>query len=162
MVKNKRTTWIPKATLVSVSQHKIDQHRKEGLDIEDLVVLSGSHTIGRARCVSFKQRIYDTKQEYYHGYEYDHYKRYTNFRRILRFDNHYFINFLEGKGLLGSDNVLIGEDLHGIIREQVWGYASNEKLFFDSFAKSMIKMGNINVLTGDEGEIRRNCRFVNP
>jgi peroxidase len=144
----------------------------------------GSHTIGRARCVSFKQRIYETKQEYHHGYEYDRYKRYTNFRRILRsicpvtgrdekfapldfqtpkrFDNHYFVNILEGKGLLGSDNVLIGEDLHGIIREQVWGYASNEKLFFDSFAKSMIKMGNINVLTGDEGEIRRNCRFVNP
>ncbi|KAK2426245.1 Peroxidase 20 [Trifolium repens] len=162
----------------------INNFKQQGLDIEDLVVLSGSHTIGRARCVSFKQRIYETKQEYHHGYEYDRYKRYTNFRRILRsicpvtgkddkfapldfqtpkrFDNHYFINILEGKGLLGSDNVLIGEDLHGIIREQVWGYASNEKLFFDSFAKSMIKMGNINVLTGDEGEIRRNCRFVNP
>ncbi|CAJ2645957.1 unnamed protein product [Trifolium pratense] len=163
----------------------INNFKQQGLDIEDLVVLSGSHTIGRARCVSFKQRIYETKQEYNHGYEYDRYKRYTNFRRILRsicpvtgrddkfapldfqtpkrFDNHYFINILEGKGLLGSDNVLISQDyLHGLIREQVWGYASNEKLFFDSFAKSMIKMGNINVLTGDEGEIRRNCRFVNP
>jgi peroxidase len=64
--------------------------------------------------------------------------------------------------LLGSDNVLISQDFDGRIRRQVWGYASNEKLFFDSFAKSMIKMGNINVLTGSEGEIRRNCRFVNP
>jgi hypothetical protein len=26
--------------------------------------------------------------------------------------------------------------------EQVWGYSSNEKNFFDSFAKSMIKMRN--------------------
>ena len=78
-----------------------------------------------------------------------------------RFDNYYFINILEGKGLLVSDNVLIIHDLHGKITEQVQAYASNEKLLFASFAKSMIKMGNINVLTRNEGEIRRNCRFVN-
>ncbi|XP_058778131.1 peroxidase 20 [Vicia villosa] len=161
----------------------INNFKQQGLDVEDLVVLSGSHTIGRARCVSFRQRIYETKPEYHYGYDYDHYKRYTTFRRILgsicpvkgrdnkfapldfqtpkRFDNHYFINILEGKGLLGSDNVLISQDMDGKIREQVWSYASNEQLFFASFAKSMIKMGNINVLTGDAGEIRRNCRFVN-
>ncbi|XP_057449706.1 peroxidase 20 isoform X2 [Lotus japonicus] len=159
----------------------INNFKQQGLDIEDLVALSGSHTIGRARCTSFRQRIYEPKQEYHYGY--DRYKRYTNFRRILgsicpvtgrdnkfapldfqtpkRFDNHYFINILEGKGLLGSDNVLISQDLDGKITEQVWAYASNEKLFFASFAKSMMKMGNINVLTGNEGEIRRNCRFVN-
>ncbi|XP_020217995.1 peroxidase 20 [Cajanus cajan] len=159
----------------------INNFKQQGLDIEDLVVLSGSHTIGRARCLSFRQRIYEAKEEYHCGY--DRYKRYTNFRRILksicpvegrdskfapldfqtpkRFDNHYFINILEGKGLLGSDNVLISQDLDGKITEQVWAYASNEKLFFASFAKSMIKMGNINVLTGNEGEIRRHCRFVN-
>ena len=72
--------------------------------------------------------------------------------QVVRFHNHYFINILEGKGLLGSDNVLISHDLDGKTTEQVWAYASNEKL--------LIKMGNINVLTGNEGEIRRNCRFV--
>ncbi|TKY70730.1 Peroxidase 20 [Spatholobus suberectus] len=155
----------------------IDNFKQQGLDIEDLVVLSGSHTIGRARCLSFRQRIYEANVENHYGY--DHYKRYTSFRRILRsicpvegrdnkfapldfqtpkrFDNHYFINILEGKGLLGSDNVLISQDLDGKITQQVWAYASKEKLFFASFAKSMIKMGNINVLTGNEGEIRRNC-----
>ncbi|XP_027362633.1 peroxidase 20 [Abrus precatorius] len=159
----------------------IANFKQQGLDIEDLVALSGSHTIGRARCLSFRQRIYEAKQEYHYGY--DRYKRYTSFRRILRsicpvsgrdnrfapldfqtpkrFDNHYYINILEGKGLLGSDNVLISQDFDGKITEQVWAYASNEKLFFTSFAKSMIKMGSINVLTGNEGEIRRSCRFVN-
>ena len=142
---------------------------------------TGSHTIGRARCLSFRQRIYEAKLEYHYGY--DRYKRYTNFRRILRsicpvtgrdnkfapldyetpkrFDNHYFINILQGNGLLGSDNVLIKQDYDGKITKLVWAYASNEGLFFDSFAKSMIKMGIINVLTGNEGEIRKNCRFVN-
>ncbi|KAK7406366.1 hypothetical protein VNO78_07990 [Psophocarpus tetragonolobus] len=159
----------------------IDNFKQQGLDVEDLVVLSGSHTIGRARCLSFRQRIYEAKEEYHYGY--DRYKRYTSFRRILRsicpvegrdskfapldfqtpkrFDNHYFINILQGKGLLGSDNVLISQDLDGKIREQAWAYASNQKLFFASFAKSIIKMGSISVLTGNEGEIRRNCRFVN-
>ncbi|XP_028762486.1 peroxidase 20-like [Neltuma alba] len=159
----------------------IDNFKAQGLDVHDLVALSGSHTIGRARCTSFRQRIYETKPEYHYGY--DRYRRYTTFRRILRsicpvtgrdhkvapldyetptkFDNHYYVNILEGNGLLGSDNVLISQDHEGVIREQVWAYASNRKLFFASFAKSMIKMGNINVLTGDEGEIRRHCRFVN-
>ncbi|KAI9089201.1 hypothetical protein K1719_029480 [Acacia pycnantha] len=159
----------------------IDKFKTQGLDIYDLVALSGSHTIGRARCTSFRQRIYETKPEYHYGY--DRYRRYTTFRRILRsicpvtgrdhkrapldfetptkFDNHYYVNILEGNGLLGSDNVLISQDHEGVITEQVWAYASNQKLFFDSFAKSMIKMGNINVLTGNEGEIRRHCRFAN-
>ena len=63
--------------------------------------------------------------------------------------------------MLGSDNVLVTQDLEGEIIEQVSAYAYNEELFFASFAKSIVKMGNINVLTGDQGEIRRNCRFIN-
>ncbi|KAF5734274.1 putative Peroxidase 20 precursor [Tripterygium wilfordii] len=136
--------------------------------------------MGKARCLSFKQRLYDENQIERH----DKYKRYTTFQKILhsickqsgtdnvlapldsrtpaRFDNHYFINLLEGYGLLGSDNVLINEDQEGDITKQLWAYASDQELFFASFVKSIIKMGNINVLTGNEGEIRRNCRFVNP
>lgn len=116
--------------------------------------------------------------------KYDRYKRYTTFRRSLRsicpnsgrdnaiapldfetpskFDNHYYINLLEGKGLLISDNVLVTEDHEGEIRKLVWAFASNQDLFFTSFANSVVKMGDINVLTGIDGEIRKNCRFVNP
>lgn len=130
--------------------------------------------------MSFRQRIYDINIEE----KYDKYKRYRAFRRALRsicpssgrdnaiapldfstpakFDNHYFINILGGKGLLGSDNVLVTEDHEGEIIKLVWAYASNQELFFSSFANSVVKMGNINVLTGNEGEIRKNCRFVNP
>lgn len=139
----------------------------------------GAHTIGNARCVSFKQRIYQDNTEEnvdYHG-------RTTIFRRILRsicsesgrdnaiapldfktparFDNHYYHNIIEGKGLLQSDNVLVSQDYEGVIREHVWSYAKNQKYFFDSFAYSVTKMGNINVLTGDEGEVRKTCRYVN-
>ena len=71
---------------------------------------------------------------------FDHYKRYNTYRRILqsicpesgrdntlgaldfktpsRFDNLYFQNIIEGKSLLHSDNVLVNEDLEGEIRER--------------------------------------------
>lgn len=140
---------------------------------------TGSHTMGKARCVSFKQRIYQENSEE----NLDYHRRDKIFRRVLRsicpesgrddaiapldfktpsrFDNHYFHNIIEGKGLLESDNVLVSQDYEGVIREHVWSYAKNQEYFFDSFAKSIIKMGNIHVLTGDKGEIRKSCRFVN-
>lgn len=142
---------------------------------------TGSHTIGESRCLSFKPRIYGENLE--EEEEDDHYKRITVFHRILRsicpesgrdshvvpldfktparFDNQYFRNILQGKGLLNSDNVLISQDVEGKISKKVWDYASDEQLYFRSFVYSIIKMGNINVLSGREGEIRRNCRVVN-
>lgn len=84
-----------------------------------------------------------------------------DFQTPARFDNHYYLNILQGKGLFGSDNVLVTQDHDGEILKQVWAYASDQKLFFASFVKSVIKMGNINTLTGNQGEIRKHCRFVN-
>ncbi|KAF3449483.1 hypothetical protein FNV43_RR10211 [Rhamnella rubrinervis] len=159
----------------------IENFREQGLDLADLVTLSGSHTMGKARCFSFRERIYDAR---FKEQDYDKYKRYTTFRRILRsicpesagknsslapldfttparFDNNYFLNILQGKGLLGSDTVLITQDHTGEIIKKVWAYASDENLFFASYASSMVKMGNINVLTGSQGDIRKNCRFIN-
>ena len=78
-----------------------------------------------------------------------------------RFDNHYYVNLLQGKGLLISDNVLVTQDHEGEILKKVWDYATDEKLFFGSFANSMVKMGNIKPITGNQGEIRKNWRFGN-
>ncbi|BBH02940.1 Peroxidase superfamily protein, partial [Prunus dulcis] len=141
----------------------IANFKQQGLDVGDLVALSGSHTMGRARCLSFRQRVYDI---------YDLSKNATvhmpksgrddelaplDFQTPARFDNHYYLNILQGKGLLGSDNVLVTQDHDGEILKQVWAYASDQKLFFASFVKSVIKMGNINTLTGNQGEIRKHC-----
>ncbi|KAL5862550.1 hypothetical protein ACOSQ3_000064 [Xanthoceras sorbifolium] len=158
----------------------IASFQQQDLDIVDLVTLSGSHTMGKARCLSFRQRVYEISNG---EYNHDKYKRYRTFQRILRsicpesgrddelapldyvtparFDNQYFINLVQGNGLLHSDNVLFNEDHEGEIMKKVWAYASDEELFFTSYVNSIIKMGNIRVLTGIEGEIRKNCRFVN-
>jgi len=37
----------------------IDNFKKQGLDETDLVVLSGGHTLGFARCLTFRDRIYN-------------------------------------------------------------------------------------------------------
>ncbi|WVZ05906.1 hypothetical protein V8G54_019252 [Vigna mungo] len=111
----------------------IDNFKQQGLDIEDL-------------------RIYEAEDEYHHVN--DRYKRYTTFRRILRFicpvkvegrdnkfapldlqtpkrfDNQYFINILGGNGLLGSDNVLISQDLDGKITEHVRTYLDTIAIAF--------------------------------
>ncbi|XP_057976680.1 peroxidase 20 isoform X2 [Malania oleifera] len=160
----------------------IANFKDQGLDISDLAALSGSHTMGRARCLSFRERIYhDSDNDQEHNQ--DTHKLHTTFRKILRsmcpesgrdyklapldfntpakFDNNYFHNILQGRGLLHSDNVLITEDIEGEMRRMVWDFASHQHHFFSSFVNSMVKMGNINVLTGDQGEVRKNCRYVN-
>ncbi|KMT11721.1 hypothetical protein BVRB_5g106570 [Beta vulgaris subsp. vulgaris] len=155
----------------------IANFKQQGLDTKDLVALSGAHTMGVARCVSFRQRIYDT------SFAENIYEKFSSFQNSLSsicprsgndnklapldystpayFDNHYYENLVESKGLLHSDNVLVLEDQGGNIQDRVWAYASSREFFFESFVNSIIKMGNINVLTGLQGEIRKNCRFVN-
>lgn len=139
-------------------------------------MVTGSHTIGKSRCFTFRQGIYHDEEQF-------HLKRDTTYQEILRslcpesgnddelapldsatparFDNLYYHSIIQGQGLLISDNVLVSEDVGGDIRKHVWNFANDQDFFFHSFGNSMIKMGSINVLTGEEGEIRRNCRFVN-
>ncbi|CAN4080137.1 unnamed protein product [Withania somnifera] len=66
---------------------------------------------------------------------------FLDFVSPTKFDNSYFKLLLSSKGLLNSD--------------QVKQYAENNALFFEHFANSMVKMGNISPLTGSSGEIRK-------
>jgi peroxidase len=77
-----------------------------------------------------------------------------------RLDKQFYNNLQAKKGLLQSDQELLstpGADTISIVNS----FANNESLFFEHFTKSIIKMGNIGVLTGTRGEIRKQCNFVN-
>lgn len=75
------------------------------------------------------------------------------------FDNQYYVNLLSGEGLLMSDQVLVtGDDQ---TRKIVESYVEDPMVFFEDFRRSMIKMGSLGVLTGEDGEVRSNCRAVN-
>lgn len=76
-----------------------------------------------------------------------------------QFDNNYFKQLRKGEGVLHSDRVL--ESTPGCNVDIVKDYAHNRKTFLKQFAISNIKMGNIQPLTGTEGEIRINCRVPN-
>ncbi|OMO73107.1 Plant peroxidase [Corchorus capsularis] len=76
------------------------------------------------------------------------------------FDNNYFSNLQIHKGLLQSDQELFSTEGADTI-EIVNRFSANQTAFFESFVESMIRMGNLSVLTGTDGEIRSNCRVVN-
>ncbi|XP_072979140.1 peroxidase P7-like [Typha angustifolia] len=148
----------------------INLFASKGLDSRDLTALSGAHTVGRARCSNFRNRIYGDPNIN---------AGFASFRRqscprvggdaILsaldasspsRFDNAFYRNLINSAGLLHSDQELFTGTGAGM-DSFVWLYSTNPTAFANDFATAMIKMGNIGVLTGAGGEVRLNCRRVN-
>lgn len=78
------------------------------------------------------------------------------------FDNSYYQMLLRGEGLISSDQELYSSVLAVETKKLVQKYAENAVAFFDQFAESMVRLGNItNPETYGNGEVRKNCRFVN-
>ncbi|KAG6785739.1 hypothetical protein POTOM_007321 [Populus tomentosa] len=161
----------------STIQNLISLFKRQGLNDIDLVALSGGHTIGVARCVTFKQRLYNQNgnNQPDHTIEKNYFLDLksvcpktggdSNISPLdlaspAKFDNTYFKLLLRGKGLLTSDEVLYTGEVGKTI-QLVKRYAEDEGRFFEHFAKSMVNMGNISPLTGFNGEVRKNCRLVN-
>ncbi|KAK4724667.1 hypothetical protein R3W88_027446 [Solanum pinnatisectum] len=140
----------------------------QGLDEEDLVALSGAHTLGFAQCSTFRNRIYSETNNIDSTFAS---QRQANCPRSggdsnlasldptpALFDSKYFSNLVSKKGLLHFDQALFSG---GETDELVKTYSTNLRTFSKDFAKSMIKMGNIKPLTGNQGQIRVDCRTVN-
>ncbi|XP_024976800.1 peroxidase 9-like [Cynara cardunculus var. scolymus] len=161
----------------STVQNLLTFFQRQGLNEVDLVSLSGAHTIGMARCTTFKQRLYNQngnnqpdstlERSYYHDLKSvcpktggDSNISPLDLASPATFDNTYFKLILSGKGLLTSDQVLLAGNL-GKTMQLVKAFADDRALFFGHFGRSMVKMGNISPLTGYNGEVRKNCRKVN-
>ncbi|KAG5628127.1 hypothetical protein H5410_013345 [Solanum commersonii] len=142
---------------------------KKGLNVNDLVALSGAHTIGFAHCRAFSKRLFnftgkgDMDPSLNATYAESLKKSCTNLANIVEmdplsstsFDSNYFnILINQNKGLFQSDASLL-KDTNSV---NVVKKLQNDRAFFVEFAKSMQKMGAIEVLTGNAGQIRKNCR----
>jgi len=143
----------------------ISSFTAHGLSTKDLVALSGAHTIGQARCTTFRARIYNESNID------------TSFATSVKtncpsaggdntlspldvatpttFDSNYYTDLGSQKGLLHSDQQLFSG---GSTNSQVTTYGANQNTFFTDFAAAMVNMGNISPLTGTNGQIRNNCR----
>lgn len=76
----------------------------------------------------------------------------------LSFDSAYFQALNKHKGLFASDAALLTDPKAASIAEK---FQKNE-VFFAAFARSIKNMGDMQIIVqGQEGEIRKNCRFVN-
>lgn len=75
----------------------------------------------------------------------------------LSFDTNYFTILKQNKGLFQSDAALLTDKASAKIVTSL----QTPKDFISEFGKSMQKMGAMEVLTGNEGEIRRKCRVIN-
>ncbi|XAR62261.1 Peroxidase [Bertholletia excelsa] len=150
----------------------IDLFSKFNLSIKDLVALSGSHSIGKARCFSIVHRLYNQSDTGRPDPAME-----PKFREKLDklcplggdgnvtgnldatpevFDNQYFKDLVNGRGFLNSDQTLFTNKL---TREYVRLFSIDQNNFFSAFVEGMIKMADLQ--SREPGEIRRNCRVVN-
>ncbi|GLU16496.1 hypothetical protein SLE2022_329280 [Rubroshorea leprosula] len=141
----------------------------KNLDTTDAVALSGGHTIGRGHCSSFVNRLYPTQdptmdETFANDLKSICPSNTTNsttvndIRSPNKFDNNYYVDLVNRQGLFTSDQELYTDSR---TREIVESFAADETLFFESFVRGMIKMGQLSLLTGKQGEIRANCSVRN-
>ncbi|CAD5175695.1 unnamed protein product [Musa acuminata subsp. malaccensis] len=142
----------------------------KGLSVQDLVVLSvGAHTIGVSHCSSFSSRIYGSDPSIDPKYAATlrmkcKPKDLTTLVQmdpgsVTTFDTGYYKQVSGNRGLLNSDAALLqNPQTKAYVLRQSTGSASQ---FFKDFGDSMVKMGNIGVLTGAAGQIRKKCFAVN-
>lgn len=159
---------IPPPT--STLNNLVNRFKAKGLSAKDMVVLSGSHTIGQARCTIFRTRIYnETNIDTSFAKKRQGSCPLTvssgnnnlaplDVQTPIVFDNKYYKNLINQKGLLHSDQILYNG---GSTDSLVEKYSKDLDSFDSDFAAAMIKMGDISPLTGSKGEIRKNCRKVN-
>ncbi|KAL5724842.1 peroxidase [Ranunculus cassubicifolius] len=148
---------------------------KHNLSQIDMIALSGAHTIGFTHCDHFANRLYNFSSPSKVDPSLD-----PEFAKSLigncprnpnpnvvanldyktpgSFDNTYYKNLVEAKGVLTSDQVLYTDPAsEGTVTE----FASNQQSFYQAFTIAMIKLGRVGVKTGNQGEIRRDCTAFN-
>ena len=102
--------------------------RRQGLDVVDLVALSGAHTIGLSRCTSFRQRLYNQT---------------GNGMADATLEASYAARLRQGCPRSGGDGNLFPLDLVAVLLTKsaetaalVKAYADDVDLFFRHFAHS--------------------------
>uniref|UniRef100_A0A2N9EX30 Plant heme peroxidase family profile domain-containing protein n=1 Tax=Fagus sylvatica TaxID=28930 RepID=A0A2N9EX30_FAGSY len=145
-----------------------DNFARKGLSLDEMVTLSGAHSIGISHCTSFKDRLYNFSETQLQDPSMDPIfardlktKCPQTATRILndptvpldvvtpnRLDINYYNNLKKHHGLLTSDQTLLSSPSTA---EIVRNNARDGAAWAKKFAAAMVKMGYIEVLTGSQG-----------
>ncbi|KAF0913465.1 hypothetical protein E2562_022357 [Oryza meyeriana var. granulata] len=152
---------------------------KLGLSPFDTVLLLGAHTVGVTHCSVIKNsRLYkyggrvgatDPALDPYYAFVYktwvcpntaasDNNVVFLDDQwSTLRVDNNYYKLLQRHRGVLSADQNLYGDGSTRWIVDLL----ANSDLFHSLFPQALIKLGEVNVLTGAQGEIRKVCSKFN-
>ncbi|XP_047078072.1 peroxidase 2-like [Lolium rigidum] len=175
---------LPDSTFTA--QQLIKSFALKNFDVEEMVILSGAHSIGMAHCSSFKGRLAAPADQINPAYrkllnykcgqsanppvvnnvrdeEYTTVAKYMpGFKSRVRkirdlFDNSYYHNNLARIVSFNSDWQLL---THTEARGHVHEYADNGTLWNEDFAASMVKLSMLPMPAGSKGGIRKKCSIV--
>ncbi|TVU21301.1 hypothetical protein EJB05_30929, partial [Eragrostis curvula] len=160
---------------------------KKNFTVEELVILTGAHSIGQGHCSSFRGRLTEPASQITPAYQallnykcpqgsdpvvdnnvrdedYNVVAKYmpgftSRVRKIPDFlDNSFYHNTLAKIVTFHSDwTLLTHEEALGHVHE----YADNATLWDEDFADSMLKLSKLPMPAGSKGEIRKKCNIVN-
>lgn len=150
----------------------------KGLCQDEMVTLSGAHTIGVSHCSSFASRLYNFSGTNTTDPSLD-----PTYAQILKqscpqgnpsnvnttvvmdpqtpfiLDNLYYNDVIANRGLFTSDTTLLTDPN---TKSSVTANSGLNLVGWQKkFAAAMIKMGEVSVLTGNQGGVRPNCRVAN-
>lgn len=148
---------------------------KHNLTQTDMIALSGAHTLGFSHCDRFAHRLYNFSS----SSPIDPSLNPTYASQLMQacprnvdpsiaidmdpetprtFDNVYYQNLVNKKGLFTSDQKLFDDSLS---QATVRNFANNPGVFNGAFSEAMRKLGRTGIKTGNQGEIRRDCTAFN-
>ncbi|KAJ7973122.1 Peroxidase [Quillaja saponaria] len=160
------------------AEELVSNFARKGMSVDEMVTLSGAHSIGVSHCSSFSTRLYSFNATHAQDPSMD--PRYAAFLKTKcpppsngagrdptvvldaltpnRLDNKYYVEVRNHRGVLTSDQTLLSShSTRGIVLNN----AKHGSTWAAKFAKAMIHMGSLDVLNGSQGEIRRQCSVVN-
>ncbi|KAJ3700971.1 hypothetical protein LUZ61_004676 [Rhynchospora tenuis] len=141
----------------------------QGLTVDDLVALSGGHTLGATSCFFVNSRIYPTADAFLDpGFASQlqgicpsnlNPNTFVFFdQSVTSFDNNFFLMVQQKKGVLFSDSALyFDSSSKGIVDK----FATDQNAFFTQFVSSMVRLGRLGLKTAANGEIRATCTKPN-
>ncbi|RDX80789.1 Peroxidase 36, partial [Mucuna pruriens] len=156
----------------------LELFNKKGFSLEEMVIMMGAHSVGISHCDAFMERVYNFKntgkpdptltlevvEELRKGCPNPGTPQYrnppVNFDETPTvLDNLFYKNMVtRRKTLLITDSHLLEDPRTFPTVEKM---AADASLFTKRFGEVMVKLSAVEVLTGNQGEVRKTCRSTN-